>query len=194
MPPYVGPRGWLGVRLDQGLDWRTIARRVREAYEKTAPAALARALGETIVIEPPTETIPDEQFDPLRAPHAKARLDRLRQICLALPETSEGTQFGTPVFKAGKKTFCGAHRYGRRMHLEFWVGQDRQAMLTFDKRYVIPRYTGHNGWINLDVEEGVDWDEVRGLVLESYRHFALKRMLKALQDEPSREAPSEEER
>ena len=69
------------------------------------------------------------------------------------------------------------------MHMEFWVGQERQAMLTFDERYAIPRYTGHNGWIHLDAEEDVDWDEVRGLVLESYRHFALKRMLKALPEE-----------
>ena len=183
VPPYVGPRGWLGVELDKGLDWRTIAKRVREAYEKAAPASLARAVGETIAIEPPTETIPDEQFDPLLAPHAQDRLATLREICLALPETSEAKQFGTPSFRAGKKTFCGAHRHGGRMHMEFWVGGDRQALLTFDRRYSIPRYTGHNGWIHLDVEEQVDWDEVRGLALESYRHFALKRMLKALPEE-----------
>ena len=41
-------------------------------------------------------------------------------------------------------------------------------------------YIGHRGWIDLDVEDHVDWDEVRALVLGSYRHFALKRMLKAL--------------
>ena len=32
VPPYVGPRGWLGVHLDQGLSWMDIASRVREAY------------------------------------------------------------------------------------------------------------------------------------------------------------------
>ena len=180
VPPYVGPRGWLGVELDQGLGWRTVAKRVREAYEKTAPAALVRILGPTIEIEPPTETLDPEEFDPLLEPRAQAKLERLRALCLELPETSESTQFGTPAFKAGKKTFCGAHRYGRRMHLEFWVGRDRQAMLTFDKRYSIPGYTGHNGWIHLDVEDQVYWDEVRALALESYRHFALQRMLKAL--------------
>ena len=128
MPPYVGPRGWLGVELDKGLDWRTVATRVREAYEKVAPASLARSIGDTIVIEPPTETVPDVDFDPLLAPHARERLEALRRICLALPETSEAKQFGTPAFKAGKKTFCGAHRYGERMHMEFWVGRDRQAI------------------------------------------------------------------
>ena len=53
-------------------------------------------------------------------------------------------------------------------------------MLTYDDRYRIPAYTGHNGWIDLDVEDGVDWDEVAPLLSGSYRHFALKRMLKAL--------------
>src|SRR6202000_2384180 len=37
IPPYVGPRGWLGVILDRGIDWRRIAGLVREGYEKVAP-------------------------------------------------------------------------------------------------------------------------------------------------------------
>ena len=44
----------------------------------------------------------------------------------------------------------------------------------------ISAYTGHNGWIDLDVEDDQDWDEIKELALESYRHFALNRMLKAL--------------
>lgn len=47
-------------------------------------------------------------------------------------------------------------------------------------RYSIPMYTGHNGWIDLDVEDHIDWDEVQGLLETSYRLFALKRTLKAL--------------
>ena len=36
--------------------------------------------------------------------------------------------------------------------------------------------------IDLDVEERQDWEEIKQLVIESYRHFALKRMLKALDE------------
>jgi len=39
---------------------------------------------------------------------------------------------------------------------------------------------GHNGWIALDVDKGHDDEELRALALESYRHFALKRMLERL--------------
>ena len=68
----------------------------------------------------------------------------------------------------------------RALKLSFWVGVERQAMLSKDDRYGISAYTGHNGWIDLDVEIYQDWNEVKQLALESYRHFALKRMLTAL--------------
>ena len=31
IPPYVGPRGWLGVSLDRGIAWKRVAALVREA-------------------------------------------------------------------------------------------------------------------------------------------------------------------
>jgi hypothetical protein len=34
-PPYVGVKGWLGVRLDTGLAWGTVADLVRQAHEMT---------------------------------------------------------------------------------------------------------------------------------------------------------------
>ena len=180
VPPYVGPRGWLGVHLDKGLRWATIAERAREAYSKVAAKTLVAQIGSTIEIEPPTETLPPEEFDPMASVRAQTVLAELREICLGLPETSEVTQFGRPAWKAGKKTFVTAHRYEGRMGIQFWVGADRQATLTFDDHYKIPAYTGHNGWIELDVEDDANWEEIEELALSSYRHFALKRMLNEL--------------
>ncbi|MDH3643484.1 MAG: MmcQ/YjbR family DNA-binding protein [Gammaproteobacteria bacterium] len=184
VPPYVGPRGWLGVHLNQGLDWRSIAERVREAYLKVAPKRLADNLGPTVEIDPPTTGMRPEDFDPLLGKRPQQILTSLREICLDLPETSEATQFGSPCWKAGKKSFCGMHYHAGHLQLQFWVGSEMQTMLTFEAgRYQIPAYMGHNGWINLDVEDDVNWDEVRELAMMSYRHFALKRMLKALDGE-----------
>ncbi|MHB8476210.1 MAG: MmcQ/YjbR family DNA-binding protein [Steroidobacteraceae bacterium] len=67
-----------------------------------------------------------------------------------------------------------------RLTLCFWVGVDRQGLLTADARYRIPPYMGHNGWIALDVGADCNWPEIEALLLESYRHFALKRMLQRL--------------
>ncbi len=42
-PPYVGHRGWLGVRLDRGLDWNELAGIAEDAYAEVAPAKLVEA-------------------------------------------------------------------------------------------------------------------------------------------------------
>jgi uncharacterized protein YwgA len=93
-------------------------------------------------------------------------------------------QFGRPVWKAGKKSFASVYfaKGKKRLMLAFWVGIERQAMFTLDERYEIPMYIGPNGWIGLDVTEICNPEEVRNLALDSYRHFATKRMLKALED------------
>src|SRR5688500_11963833 len=43
VPPYVGHRGWLGVRLDRGLDWDELAGIAEDAYADVAPAKLVEA-------------------------------------------------------------------------------------------------------------------------------------------------------
>jgi hypothetical protein len=43
-PPYVGPKGWLGVRLDRRPNWKAIGELLRDAYLLTAPRKLAAAL------------------------------------------------------------------------------------------------------------------------------------------------------
>lgn len=43
-PPYVGGRGWLGVRLDVSPDWEEIAEVVTDAYRTIAPAKLVARL------------------------------------------------------------------------------------------------------------------------------------------------------
>jgi hypothetical protein len=223
VPPYVGPRGWLGVHLDKGLSWQRVAALVRQAYEKVAPPALADSIGETVKIKSPPAALPADEVDPLKSRKAQGILKQLRRMYLAWPEVSEDVQFGSPVWRAGKKTFAwvhadrnvgerseahgsvaergaagrseggrdargaraGAGRPGKRLarprlQLYFWVGVAAQGLMTTDERFEIPAYMGHQGWIALDVTDHCDWKEVRGLALASYRHFALQRMLKAL--------------
>jgi hypothetical protein len=43
VPPYVGHRGWLGVRLDRGLHWDELAGIVEDAYAEVAPRKLVDA-------------------------------------------------------------------------------------------------------------------------------------------------------
>ena len=45
-PPYVGPKGWIGVRIDAGTDWPQIAALVARSYRLVAPKRLARQIPE----------------------------------------------------------------------------------------------------------------------------------------------------
>ena len=45
-PPYVGPRGWVGVRFDlpEDPDWIEVAELIEDAYRLVAPRKLLAAL------------------------------------------------------------------------------------------------------------------------------------------------------
>jgi len=44
-PPYVGVRGWVGVRIDGRPSWTQVAALVEQAYRHVAPATKRRARG-----------------------------------------------------------------------------------------------------------------------------------------------------
>ena len=44
VPPYVGHRGWIGVRLDVPVDWDEVADLVEDAYRTVAPKRLVALL------------------------------------------------------------------------------------------------------------------------------------------------------
>lgn len=44
VPPYVGHRGWLGVRIDGDTDWEEIAAIVIAAFRLVAPKSLVKQL------------------------------------------------------------------------------------------------------------------------------------------------------
>jgi len=180
VPPYVGPSGWLGARLDAGLAWQRVAPLVRAAYERVAPERLRSQLKATPQVAAPQRKITLGDVDPRNTPRGKRVLASMRKICLALPDTSESLQFGQPVWRAGKKVFAQAYCYEGRWRVAFWVGVHAQLLFTDDPRYTIPPYMGHNGWIALDVSKGHSERELGPLALESYRHFALKKMLAKL--------------
>jgi predicted DNA-binding protein (MmcQ/YjbR family) len=107
-------------------------------------------------------------------------LTKLRTICLAFPETNEIETWGHPTFRAGKAAFAVLDEYGGKLSLAARVGLARQEELVADSRYFETPYSARHGWVSLFIEAKIDWDEVKNLMLESYRQVASKRMLKAL--------------
>jgi predicted DNA-binding protein (MmcQ/YjbR family) len=44
VPPYLGPKGWVGVRLDGSVDWNIVEDLILDSYRLTAPKRLAQQL------------------------------------------------------------------------------------------------------------------------------------------------------
>jgi hypothetical protein len=42
VPPYVGPGGWIGVRLDRRVSWKEVALLVEESWRLIAPKKLLK--------------------------------------------------------------------------------------------------------------------------------------------------------
>jgi hypothetical protein len=44
VPPYVGPSGWVGIRLDREVDWGVVASLLEEGYRQVAPKRALKKL------------------------------------------------------------------------------------------------------------------------------------------------------
>jgi hypothetical protein len=177
-PAYVGPSGWIGVELNRGFSWKRAIELARMAYVNSSPSKLVATLPAKMpAIAAPARKMTPEEIDRLKAPRALAALGILRKICLPLPEVTETTSMGSIAWRAGKKTFASLYDYGKGLTVSFWVGIERQGPLEMDPRFFIPPYLGHNGWMAAHFSKSASGRELREFVVESYRHFAPRRVI-----------------
>jgi predicted DNA-binding protein (MmcQ/YjbR family) len=119
-------------------------------------------------------------------PKSQDVLARVRAICLALPDTKETPTWGKPHFRVGEKIFAGCEDGVVGMKLD---KGHATALIAADPRCTRAPYVGHAGWISMDLGGAVNWDEVRELILESYRLIAPKKSLAKLGGGASEGAP-----
>ncbi len=90
--------------------------------------------------------------------NSNALIQVVREICLALPETSERLSHGEPTFFVGKKVFtmCADNHHGDG-HIAVWipVPVDMQTTLieTAPRTYFKPPYVGVRGWVGIDLAQ-----------------------------------------
>jgi hypothetical protein len=116
-------------------------------------------------------------------------LARVRDICLALPETTERLSHGAPTFFIrGKKTFVmyvdNHHDDGR---LALWCaapeGAQEELVESEPDRFFRPPYVGHRGWIGVRLDRGeTDWDEVAKIASDAFRQVAPRKLVAQLDD------------
>jgi predicted DNA-binding protein (MmcQ/YjbR family) len=104
--------------------------------------------------------------------------ERLRAICLALPEAMEKEAWGDPTWRVRDKIFAMAkHGDGRE---SLWCKAPPRSQMVLvgadPERFFVPPYVGHKGWVGMRLDGKPDWDEVALLVRRSYRLTAPKRL------------------
>lgn len=112
-------------------------------------------------------------------------LERIREICLWLPETSERLSHGAPTFFVREKrvflmVLTDHHGDGR---FAVWcpAADGTQDMLVDaePERFFVPPYVGGRGWLGVRLDRGLDWDELAGIVEDAYAELAPAKLVEA---------------
>jgi hypothetical protein len=119
----------------------------------------------------------------------KAILERLRRLCLELPETSERPSHGAPsFFVREKKCFLmlldNHHDDGI---FGIWcaapAGNQELLIAADPERFFRPPYVGHRGWLGVRLDGDIDWDELAGIVEDAFASVAPRRLLETRTDD-----------
>jgi predicted DNA-binding protein (MmcQ/YjbR family) len=110
-------------------------------------------------------------------------LNRLRKLCLALPEAHEVEAWGEPTFRVRNKLFAmyaapnNHHGNGRpAVWCKAGPGNQQLMVQTAPERFFVPPYVGPSGWVGVWLDRAVDWAELSGLLRDSFNLVAPKRI------------------
>jgi hypothetical protein len=112
-------------------------------------------------------------------------LTRIRELCVALPETSERLSHGAPTFFVrGKRAFLMVltkHHGDGRFAIWCAAPEGLQGMLVEAdaERFFVPPYVGHRGWLGVRLDPGIDWDELAGIIEDAYAEVAPPKLVEA---------------
>jgi predicted DNA-binding protein (MmcQ/YjbR family) len=117
-----------------------------------------------------------------------SRIERVRSLCLALPEAYERETWDHPTFRVGAgrgKIFCTAAPDGSQITLKA-DPLEREALLAQGGPYFVPAYVGDKGWLGIRLDEETDWEEAAELIATSYSLIAPKRLSRKVTRPPVR--------
>ena len=106
---------------------------------------------------------------------ADPTLAKVKAICLSLPDTKLTMTWGSPHFRVGEKIFAGCSDGRGKPSVSFKLEMAHAQRILDDPRFERAPYVGHKGWVTMDASHVTDWEEVRALIVESYRLIAPKR-------------------
>jgi hypothetical protein len=180
VPPYVGVKGWVGVIVDpERADWIELSILVEHGWASVAPARLL-AQGQMATekaLPPPAARV---TTDPAIA---RAALERLTAICLALPETSRNRDGRHASYRVGKRVFAYFldNHHGDGNIAACVKGDKREharAIAADPARFFLPAYIGARGYLGIKLDaKKVDWRGVETRAADAYAIAAPKKLL-----------------
>ena len=121
-----------------------------------------------------------------RSPAEERLTDRLRKICMALPEANERLSHGEPTWFAGKgKVFAmlDSHHHGSA-HLAVWLphppGAQEQLINVESRALFSAAFVGPSGWVGVILDTKPDWSMVESMVRDAYSHVATAKLRRAM--------------
>jgi predicted DNA-binding protein (MmcQ/YjbR family) len=96
-------------------------------------------------------------------------VEKLRKICMTLPNAEETISFGHPTFKIQGKTFCVLDEYKGETAIAVKVGIAAQGVFLEDPRFYRTPHIGKHGWVSLRTTGRLNWKEIAELVKGSYQ-------------------------
>ncbi len=105
-------------------------------------------------------------------------VNRVREICLALPEAQEKSFGGhtSPAFRVRDKLFVMISEDQTSMTLKAAPGVQEALVGDDPEQFYVPPYVGSKGWVGVRLAADLDWDELAELLRDSYRLVAPKRL------------------
>ena len=106
---------------------------------------------------------------------------RVRAICMELPEVTEKLSHGAPAFFV-KKQFVMLWPHGHHDHQfpHLWCaappGAQAELIETEPDRFFRPPYVGTRGWLGVRLDGKIDWDEIAEACADAYRTVAPKKL------------------
>jgi len=167
VPPYVGVKGWVGVRLNHPeMDWDALVFIVEEGWASVAPKSV-----QSQAPKPPPVMAARPKTDP--ALSAKV-YERLAALCEKLAGASTEREKWSATFRVKGKPFAYFldNHHGDGI-IGAWVrvpaGENAALAASQPDRYFVPPYLGPRGWVGVRLDLAkVDWKDVAVRIEASY--------------------------
>ena len=121
-----------------------------------------------------------------KANHGEEQIERVRRICLALPETWDKISHGEPTWFVAKKVFAmfsnNHHNDGHvAVTVPAAIGIQEMLIAKSPKKFYRPPYVGVRGWVGIELDQVGD-KELALHIKEAWRLIAPKKLQNSVRE------------